>query len=87
MDDDVKSAANAMNDRGADLDFEVSVVEGDELEDGLLSVEVRETLMGSKSATFGDDSKQPGRPVSLCGCFSLSFYQPYFDVDTSDVQL
>uniref|UniRef100_M4B6U3 Protein YIPF n=1 Tax=Hyaloperonospora arabidopsidis (strain Emoy2) TaxID=559515 RepID=M4B6U3_HYAAE len=87
MDDDVKSAANAMNDRGADLDFEVSVVEGDELEDGLLSVEVRENLMGSKSATFGGDSKQPGRPVSLCGCFSLSFYQPYFDVDTSDVQL
>ncbi|KAI9995856.1 hypothetical protein PInf_012924 [Phytophthora infestans] len=85
MDDDVKSAANAMNDRGADLNFEVSVVEGDELEDGLMSPKVRDTLMGAKNATYGEDDT-PARPMGLCGCFSLAFYQPYFNVDTSDVQ-
>ncbi|KAG6609410.1 YIPF1 protein [Phytophthora cinnamomi] len=85
MDDDVKSAANAMNDRGADLNFEVSVVEGDELEDGLMSPKVRDTLMGSKKTPYGEEDK-PARPVGLCGCLSLAYYQPYFDVDTTDVQ-
>ncbi|KAJ8542421.1 hypothetical protein ON010_g12395 [Phytophthora cinnamomi] len=75
MDDDVKSAANAMNDRGADLNFEVSVVEGDELEDGLMSPKVRDTLMGSKKTPYGEEDK-PARPVGLCGCLSLAYYQP-----------
>ncbi|RLN44074.1 hypothetical protein BBJ29_005295 [Phytophthora kernoviae] len=87
MDDDVKSAANAMNDRGADLDFEVSVMEGDELEDGLMSPKVRDSLMGSKRAAYDDDDGKPQRPMGLCGCFTLAYYQPLFDVDTTDVQL
>lgn len=85
MDDDVKSAANSMNDRGADLDFEVSVIENDELENGLMSPKVKDMLMGSKGAPHGEDDS-PARPLGLCGCLSLAFYQPYFNVDTSDVQ-
>ncbi|CAH0477230.1 unnamed protein product [Peronospora belbahrii] len=85
MDDTVKSAANAMNDRAVDLDFEVTVIECDEVEDGILSTKVRDTLMNHKNAVYGESTK-PVRITGLCGCFSLAFYQPYFDVDTADVQ-
>lgn len=67
------------------MDFEVSVVEGDELEDGLMSPKVRDSLMGAKNAAY-DDNDKPLRPMGLCGCLTLAYYQPYFDVDTADVQ-
>ncbi|GMF12603.1 unnamed protein product [Phytophthora lilii] len=41
--------------------------------------------MGSKKAAYGQDDKA-ARPMGLCGCFSMAYYQPYFDVDTTDVQ-
>ncbi|TDH64898.1 uncharacterized protein CCR75_000648 [Bremia lactucae] len=85
MDDDVKSAASAMNDRSADLDFEVSVFGTDELENGIISPRVKDYLIGAKAAALGEDGK-PVRPTGACGCFSLAFYQPYFNVDTSDIQ-
>lgn len=61
------------------LGAEVSVVEGDELEDGLMSPKVRDTLMGTKKAPYGEDDK-PARPMGLCGCLSLAYYQPVRDV-------
>jgi hypothetical protein len=57
------------------LRAEVSVAEGDELEDGLMSPKVRDTLMGKKAAAYADDDK-PARPMGLCGCLSLAYYQP-----------
>ncbi|TMW68842.1 hypothetical protein Poli38472_006310 [Pythium oligandrum] len=83
--DDVKSAADALNDRGAELEFEVSVAEMEDLEDGLLSSKARDNLMGKKMG-FSDRENDNARPMGMCSCFSLAFYQPYFDVDTSDVQ-
>jgi hypothetical protein len=29
---------------------------------------------------------QQAAPSGLCACFSLAFYKPYFNVDTSDVK-
>ncbi|CCI39924.1 unnamed protein product [Albugo candida] len=73
---DVKNAAHALNDRGSGLDFEVTV-EGDSYEEGVISQNVRNKLMG----------KENDKGVNkICGCFTLAYYQPYFDVDTSDVQ-
>jgi hypothetical protein len=84
--EDVASAAHALNDRSAGLDFEVSVVEGDDFEAGLVSPKVRDTLIGKREnvrdGSAGDSSARGG----LCSCFTLAFYKPYFDVDTVDVQ-
>ncbi|GAB9462611.1 Yipf1 protein [Globisporangium polare] len=82
--EDVKSAAHALNDRGAGLDFEVSVVEGDDFEAGLMSPKVRDKLMGKQQQQEKSDGSQGSG--GMCGCFTLAYYKPYFDVDTVDVQ-
>lgn len=37
---------------------------------------------GSDAAVVDDTVVQPS---SFCGCFSVAFYRPYFDVDTNQV--
>ncbi|OQS06054.1 hypothetical protein THRCLA_01884 [Thraustotheca clavata] len=76
---DVKAAAEAMNDRSHGLHFDVTVGE-DELEDGTLSPKAQDTLLKN-----GKDGSRPA--LGLCGCFTLGFYQPYFNVDTIDIQV
>ncbi|EQC32221.1 hypothetical protein SDRG_09973 [Saprolegnia diclina VS20] len=76
---DVKAAAAAMNDRSHGLHFDVTVGD-DDLEDGTMSPKAKDTLLHGN----GKD----GRPaLGLCGCFTLGFYQPYFNVDTIDIQV
>lgn len=45
---------------------------------GLMDVET-----GSKSSA--DAATGPAPPTGLCGCMTVAFYKPYFDVDTVDV--
>ncbi|KAF0689663.1 Aste57867_18900 [Aphanomyces stellatus] len=76
---DVKSAAAAMNDRSHGLHFEVSVGDANDLEDGMMSPKADDGLLKDKTSA---------RPViGLCSCFTLAFYQPYFNVDTIDIQV
>ncbi|KAF1313514.1 Yipf1 protein, partial [Globisporangium splendens] len=70
---------------GIGVATEVSVAEGDDFEAGLMSPKVRDTLMGKK-AGYSDGSKEEGARGGMCGCFTLAYYKPYFDVDTVDVQ-
>ncbi|GLD94870.1 hypothetical protein PINS_up003495 [Pythium insidiosum] len=74
--DDVKSAASALNDRSAGLEFEVSVAEMDDVESGLMSPKVRDTLIGKKMGL--DDGNSSARPTGMCSCLTLAYYQPYF---------
>jgi len=44
--------------------------------------------MGSSSRLMvekGDDKEKEAAEIPMCGCLSVKFYQPYFDVDTSDI--
>ncbi|ETW06917.1 hypothetical protein H310_03031 [Aphanomyces invadans] len=74
----VAAAALAMNDRSHGLHFEVSVGDGVDLEDGTMSPTAEDGLLKGKSS-------RPGG--GLCSCFTLAFYQPYFNVDTIDIQV
>lgn len=41
---------------------------------------------GHKSSTVVHQSEKLKLPeIPLCGCMSVQFYQPYFDVETSDI--
>lgn len=39
----------------------------------------------TSSALLGDKKVKPQQEIPLCGCISIQYYQPYFDVDTADV--
>ncbi|KAH9161075.1 hypothetical protein LEN26_001589 [Aphanomyces euteiches] len=75
---DVQAAAQAMNDRSHGLHFEVSVGDAADIEDGMLSPKVDDGLLKQNN---------PRTSAGLCGCFTLAFYQPYFSVDTVDIQV
>ena len=38
------------------------------------------------SGSQNQRSQPPGQEMNMCGLLSLQFYQPYFDVDTSQVK-
>ena len=44
---------------------------------------------GGRAASSGGQHQRnqpPGQKMNMCGLLSLQFYQPYFDVDTSQVK-
>ena len=42
------------------------------------------SLMGNKDPNRQGNAAQDSS-IPFCGCLSMSFYKPYFNVDTSDV--
>ena len=41
---------------------------------------------GVGSSGAGTSANMPEQPTGMCSCFTVSYYQPYFNVHTSDVQ-
>lgn len=37
------------------------------------------------SSLLGNDNNREQPEIPFCGCLSIRYYQPYFDVDTADV--
>lgn len=44
------------------------------------------TAARASNGKAGRGSPPPPQSVSMCGLLSIKFYQPYFDVDTSEVK-
>jgi hypothetical protein len=44
-----------------------------------------EMNLGPHSSLLKGDVAKPEDSIPLCGCLSVRYYQPYFNVDTSDV--
>jgi hypothetical protein len=47
----------------------------------------KDDLDTERSTLMQDTTKETGlKDIPLCGFLSVQYYQPYFDIDTSDVQ-
>jgi hypothetical protein len=44
-----------------------------------------ENDMGQAASLLEREREAPKNDVPFCGCMSVRYYQPYFDVDTKDV--
>ena len=72
----------------------------DEGDNPFAGVEMEGGAYGGDDNTFEEDDalleegatgtknsgKEAERPTGLCGCLTVQYYQPYFDVDTEDVK-
>ena len=47
-----------------------------------MNEEDMESSLMSKSQS---DSRSKPRDIPFCGCLSVQYYQPYFDIDTAEV--
>jgi len=53
---------------------------------GEMHDEDEESMTPAKSSLLrAEETKESNNDIPFCGCLSLRFYQPYFDVDTADI--
>ncbi len=45
----------------------------------------KDGFLGARKQSPPETDKQPESSIPFCGCLSVSFYKPYFNVDTKDV--
>lgn len=50
-------------------------------DDEEMNMSANSSLLRGESRKTEDDSRQ----MPFCGCISVQYYQPYFDLDTQDV--
>lgn len=68
------------------MNLSVSVDSGD-VEGDMVTMESDALLSGNVGdSNSGAAAAQVPEALGMCGCFSVAYYRPYFDVDTADVK-